>query len=371
MASRAASPGTGVREARSPTARARSSQRRLRTLGGLSVLFTWWIALPSGPTATGAPTGVEILRPIGALPARLSTTFLDPTAYVETPAGVSIVLDRRAAGVFEVDAARTSVRRLVPSGSDGGGLQMPDALALGPDDVFAVADTVSGAERIQYFSGRGARLGGFYLPDRSQARIAIDGVAMNGLGSLQFGARSFFVSLPARGRLVSELDVDGQTVRQFGLPRPTGHETDPDLEALFNIGLPLIDPTGGFYFVFQTDRPIFRKYTAAGDLMLERHIEGPELDAAIAALPTEWRPRAPGEGRLPIAKPLVRTAAVDPSGRLWVALTVPFTYVYDARGDRVRTVQFNATGPLAPASLFFAAHDRLLVTPGCYEFSAK
>ena len=350
---------------------ARRLGRLGRAVGWLLGLLACATALRSAPRATGTAAGIELLKPIGALPARLSTTFLEPIAYVETSTGVSMVLDRRAAAVFEVDAARTGVRRLVPSSADGRALQMPDALALGPEDLLAVADTVSGAERIQYFSARGARIGGFYLPDRSQARVVIDGVAMNGVGSLQFAARSFFVNIPARGRLVSELGVDGQTLRQFGLPRPTGHPADPDLEALFNIGLPLIDPTGGFYFVFQTDRPMFRKYSASGQLIFERHIEGPELDTAIAALPTDWLPRAPGEGRLPIAKPLVRTAAVDPAGRLWVALTVPFTYVYDTHGDRVRTVQFNATGPLAPASLFCASRDRVLVAPGCYEFSAK
>jgi len=41
---------------------------------------------------------------------------------------------------------------------------------------------------------------------------------------------------------------------------------------------------------------------------------------------------------------LVRTAAVDPSGRLWVSLVEPYTYVYDREGHKIRTVQFKAAG---------------------------
>jgi hypothetical protein len=54
-----------------------------------------------------------------------------------------------------------------------------------------------------------------------------------------------------------------------------------------------------------------------------------------------------------------------------IAFAVPYTYVYDAAGDKIRTVQFGAGGRLIPRSLFFAEHNRVLVTPGCLEFSSK
>jgi hypothetical protein len=66
---------------------------------------------------------------------------------------------------------------------------------------------------------------------------------------------------------------------------------------------------------------------------------------------------------------VVRTAAVDPGGRLWVSFVVPYTYVFDADGEKVRTVQFRAAGLIAPSSLSFPGGSRLLVTPGCYEFA--
>ena len=66
--------------------------------------------------------------------------------------------------------------------------------------------------------------------------------------------------------------------------------------------------------------------------------------------------------------PTIRTAAVDPSGHLWMAFTVPYTYVFDKDGDKIRTVQFRAAGIMTPSSLFFGRNGRILVTPGLFEF---
>jgi hypothetical protein len=67
--------------------------------------------------------------------------------------------------------------------------------------------------------------------------------------------------------------------------------------------------------------------------------------------------------------PLVRAAAVDPDGDLWVSFTSQVTYVFDSDGDKIRAVQFRAAGALSPSSLFFGKRGRLLVTPGLYEFT--
>jgi hypothetical protein len=116
---------------------------------------------------------------------------------------------------------------------------------------------------------------------------------------------------------------------------------------------------------------MFRKYDAAGALVFERHVEGIEIDPVIQQLPTTWRARRAIAGEAAVVTPSVRTAAVDPSGRLWISLRVPYTYVYDTRGDKRRVVQFRAAGVLSPASLSFTKGDRVLVTPGCYAFPAK
>jgi hypothetical protein len=131
----------------------------------------------------------------------------------------------------------------------------------------------------------------------------------------------------------------------------------------------VVNPKGGFYFVFLSGVPVFRKYDAGGTLLFERHIEGPELDDHIRELPAAW-PRKKASGEIPLVLPTVRTAEADPDGNLWISLTVPYTYVYDAAGEKRRTLQFRAAGILRPTGLFFTRAGRLLVTPGCYAFPA-
>ena len=46
---------------------------------------------------------------------------------------------------------------------------------------------------------------------------------------------------------------------------------------------------------------------------------------------------------------------MDRGGHLWIALTSPFTYVYDELGEKVRTVQFKGASLLTPNSLFFTS----------------
>ena len=106
-----------------------------------------------------------------------------------------------------------------------------------------------------------------------------------------------------------------------------------------------------------------------GKLVFERHIEGVEIDSYLRTMPTTWPTRRTDEGDvLPLIEPAVRAAGVDRDGRLWIALTAPYTYVYDSSGDKIRTVQFKGADVLTPNSLFFTKDGRILVTPGCYEF---
>jgi hypothetical protein len=69
-----------------------------------------------------------------------------------------------------------------------------------------------------------------------------------------------------------------------------------------------------------------------------------------------------------LVTPTIRTAAVDPAGRLWVSFVLPYTYVFDAEGDKVRIVQFRGAGITSPSSMFFDGRGRLLTTPGLLEF---
>ena len=54
----------------------------------------------------------------------------------------------------------------------------------------------------------------------------------------------------------------------------------------------------------------------------------------------------------------------------WIALSLPYVYVFDAAGDKRRVVQLEGAGTISPSSLAFSREGRLIVTPGGYEFDA-
>jgi hypothetical protein len=207
------------------------------------------------------------------------------------------------------------------------------------------------------------------MPGRVGVRVQYGGIVLNGVASIAYENESILVNQPERGALITEYSLDGWPQRNIGLLRATGHEDDRDLHGALNTGIPLVNPQGGYYFVFQTGEPRIRKYDARGTLLFERVIQGVELDAWMAAQPTTWPARRARE--LPIVPPIVRTAAVDRAGTLWIAFTLPFTYVYDADGEKQRVVQFRGAGLIAPSNLSFARGGTVLVTPGCYAFDPR
>jgi hypothetical protein len=314
---------------------------------------------------------VEILRSSGSLPPHIAGLFEEPLGFQQTPGGPYYVFDRRAHTVYTVDAQKTSVRKLVEIGQEEGRILQPRGFDVRPDGSFVVADAPRGQERVQIFGPAGLRTRGFFLPGRPTPAVIAGTLVLNGIASIQFSGDHLLVSHPDSGALFTEYSAGGWPLRSFGRLRDTGFETDRELHLALNAGLPLTDPTGGYYFVFLGGRPMFRKYDDTGTLLFERQVEGLELDPLLAALPTRWPTRRVEDRELPLVNPTVRTAAVDAGGRLWISLSLPYTYVYDAQGDKVRTVQFRGAGTISPTSLFFARDGRLLVTPGCYEFDPR
>jgi hypothetical protein len=313
----------------------------------------------------------DVLRSAGAVPAHIAGQFREPTGFQQSASGQYFVFDRRAHTVYGLDAQQSSAWEIVRIGGEAGHVIDPTAFASEPNGTFVVADAPNSRERIQIFTPAGVRIGGFLLPGRLKPRVVIEGAVLNGIGSLQYTGSSILMSQPETGALITEYALDGGVNRTFGRLRRTGHEDDHELHLALNSGIPLADPAGGFFFVFQTGEPMFRKYDAAGQIVFERHIEGREIDALAAGMPTKWPTRQTSEGELPLVTPTIRTAAVDPAGQLWIAFVVPYTYVYDRDGDKVRAVQFRATGLVTPSSLFFGRNGRILVTPGLFEFPSR
>lgn len=312
--------------------------------------------------------GPDVIRSVDAIPAGVAGRFRDPAGFERSSSGQYFVFDRRSQIVYGVDARGETAWEIVHIGNEPGRILNPFAFAVAPNGSFAVADAPANQERIQVFSPAGFRIGGFTLPGKARARVVLDGLVLNGIGSLQYTGTSVLLSQPDAGSLVTEYSLTGALVRSFGELRRTGHEDDRPLHAALNIGLPLVDPKGGFFFVFQTGEPTFRKYDSRGRLVFERRIQGREIDDFVSRLPSLWPKRDSAAGEIPFLAPTIRTAAVDPLGRLWTSFAEPVTYVFDGDGDKIRTVQFRGAGPVSPNHMSFDDKGRMLVTPGLYVF---
>ena len=310
---------------------------------------------------------VEVLRSTGGLPAHIAGAFQRPIGFQQADDGRYYVFDRRAHAVYTITGE--TVTKIIEVGAEEGRVLDPTAFDIDASDgSFVIADAPFGNARIQTFTGSGGRIGGFTLSGRQMPRITLDTFVLSGVGSMQYTGRTILINQPETGSLVTELAFDGTPSRTFGRLRATG-QSDPNVHQAFNAGFPLVDPTGGFYFVFNAGIPLFQKYDAAGKLLYERHVEGPEVDEYLRRMPTTWPTRHTDQGDvLPVVEPGIRAAGVDRAGRLWVALASPFTYVYDRNGDKLRAFQFKGADVLTPNSLFFTKDGRVLVTPGCYEF---
>jgi hypothetical protein len=316
------------------------------------------------------PRPVEILKSVGGLPAHIAGRFEDIAACQRAASGDYYVFDRRAQMVFSVPAALSQPKEIVGVGVEPGRVLRPSVFDMAGDRRFVIADAPYGRPRVQLFLESGARVGGFELSRSTAPNVTLDGVVVSGVGSVEYTGPSLFISLPETGALITEYSVDGRPIRSFGELRPTGHESDRDVHVALNTGRIVRNPEGGLYFVFLSGAPLYRKYDDAGRLVFERHIQGPELDDYVRSRPNVWPKRATPDV-IPLVVPVVRAAAADGAGNLWIALSVPVTYVYDRAGERQRVVRFVAAGPHAPSSLDFAPDGTLLTTPGCYAFDPR
>ena len=280
----------------------------------------------------------------------------------------TLIFDRRAHAVYTVAPGSDTPKRIVQIGSETGRIIRPTAFDSAADGSFVVADAPGDRQRVQFFSAAGTTLGGFTMPGHGVPQITLGDLVLSGLGTLEYTGQTVLISQPELGSLVIEYLPTGTPLRTFGDLRETGQEKDPQVHAALNLGITLVNPKGGYYFVFLSGVPLFRKYDSAGQLVFERHIEGIEMDPYVGRAPTTW-PRKRGE--IPIVPAMVRTAAVDREGNLWISLAAPFTYVYDASGDKRRTLQFRGAGIISPTSFFFTDERRVIVTPGCYAFDGR
>jgi hypothetical protein len=332
--------------------------------------FRALIAALLAVSLSGAAADVDERRSIGSLPAHVGGAFEEMAACHLSTTGDYLIFDRRAHAVYSFKPGGEEAVKIVQIGSESGRILRPTAFDSSPEGTFVVADAPGNQQRIQFFTHAGGGMGGFTMAGRPVPQITLGNLVLSGVGSLKYTGTSILLSQPEIGALVTEYELNGATRRTFGELRPTGQEKDPAVHTAFNVGWALPNPAGGYYFVFLSGVPMFRKYDAAGKLVFERHIEGTEMDPYLNRMPTTWPHRTVSGTEYPIVPAMIRTAAVDLEGNLWISLMAPFTYVYDGGGDKVRTIQFRAAGVLTPSSFFFTKDRRVLVTPGCYAFDA-
>lgn len=336
----------------------------LRTIGaGLIVLTSISYSFPQHPGS-----GPERLTAARALPPHIAGRFRELANLQQAADGSYYAFDRRAHAVHRIDEAWTAASPIVTIGQARGELLGPSAFDAAGEQ-FVVSDAPFGLDRLQLFFRDGTAMGAFQPAVRSLPRITMGAAVLNGAGSLEFTGSAILISEPDSGWLVTEYALDGRPVRHFGRLRATGHETDTEVHIGLNTGIPIAAADGGYWFVFQGGVPLLRKYDRAGALQFERHLEGPELDPIVRALPSTWPRRRTGAGReLPVIAPNVQAAAAAPDGSLWIALSQPYVYVFDADGEKRGVVQLEGAGLLRPSSLAFSKAGRLIVTPGGYEF---
>jgi len=313
---------------------------------------------------------VEERRSVGSLPAHIAAAFEEIAACHVSASGEYVIFDRRAHAVYTVARGADAPTRILQIGSERGRIIMPTAFDSLADGTFVVADAPGDYQRLQFFLPTGAELGGFRLPGRGVPRFILGNVPLSALASLEFTGETVIMSQPDVGALVTEYQLSGNVLRTFGELRATGQEKDPLVHTALNVGITLRNPKGGYYFVFLSGVPAYRKYDASGTLVFERHIEGVEMDPYVGRMPTTWPRRREGGTEIPIVPALVRTAGVDRDGNLWISLVAPYTYIYDPAGDRRRTLQFRGAGIIAPTHFFFTRDRRVIVSPGCYAFDA-
>ena len=321
----------------------------------------------TAPLVAAAPAAR--LASTGAMPPFLTGEFEEASGFAIKPDGTSLVFDRRRHRVYAIDRARTKVTPLVEIGYETGRVLRPTAFDVAPGGDFIVADAPGRQPRVSVFDASGRVLNTFSVPSTEAPRVTIENFVLNGIAAARYTGATVLINQPERGVLVTEYSVTGAVQRQFGTLRHTRFEHEPDVHLAFNTALPLPAPDGGVYVVFLAGPPAFRKYSSAGALEYERVIQGREIDQLVMNMPTQWPRRTVDDLSYPLVRPSVRTAAVDPDGRLWVAMPTSHVYVFDSDGEKVRTVQLVGAGVITPTSLWFARDGRLLVTPGLYEFA--
>lgn len=258
---------------------------------------------------------------------------------VDSHQGLYVVSERTRNSVLVIDG-QSSVRKVIGGiGSGPGRLFRPGQLDVASDGVIYVQD--GGNDRIQSFDFEGRFLGGFQTTQYM-------GFAAGAGGEVYLGQ-------PERGALVTVYSREGRVLRSFGktkrLSEVYGAEyaaRDEQFRDAINRVRLTVDEDGSILVSFAL-APILQKYTRQGELVFERQLEGPELDALKQEVLADA-----GGGHLVMSldgfpERLMSLEAVAlPGGEINVVLIDGSIYVADAEGRKVGIIRPRARQKFTP-----------------------
>jgi DNA-binding beta-propeller fold protein YncE len=258
---------------------------------------------------------------------------------VDSHDGLYVVSERSRNSVLVIDG-QLSVRKVIGGiGSGPGRLFRPGHLNVASDGVIYVQD--GGNERIQSFDFDGHFLGGFQTTQYM-------GFAAGAGGEVYLGQ-------PERGALVTVYSRDGRVLRSFGktktLSEVYGTEQaarDEQFRNAINRVHLTVDADGSVLVNFAL-APILQKYTRQGELVFERRLEGPEVDALTQEVLSEFGGQHLVMSLDGFPERLMSLEAVAlPGGEINVVLIDGSIYVADAEGRKVGIVRPRARQKFTP-----------------------
>lgn len=145
--------------------------------------------------------------------------------------------------------------------------ELLDPINFDIDDEGTIYVWNYGNSRIEIFDGNGNYIHSFKILFPT-ARWA--GMAVGPAGSI-------YLNLPSSGSLIVVFTKTGEKIKQFGKIKEF---KNPLKTMIFNQGSMHFDKKGDLNFLFVT-KPLFRRYSQDGHLLLEKVIKGPEIDLAF------------------------------------------------------------------------------------------
>ncbi len=280
---------------------------------------------------------------------------------VDSQNNLYYVSDRKRHSVIVFNERFEIQREIGGIGSAPGRLFRPGYIEVSDDGIIYVQD--GGNERIQSFTLDGTHLGTFSTEPYM-------GFAAGTRGEIYLGQ-------PEKGALISVHSREGKLLRSFGKLKDYSdfygeafRDRNEEFSNAINRVRLSVDRDGNILASFMLI-PLIQKYTRDGELVFERRLEGPEIDALTQS----------PSGRLTMSMDgfvgeIIALEAIPlPNGEIGVVLTDRSIYVADQSGQRLRVLRPSVETNFTPEMTGVTPAGEVLLiglSPrNCYRLSAS